>query len=652
MSMRWKPGVGVVWESSIQQHIRATHNDFNSRVHVFRFYEDGSESGSTAIAEESTNINRTITADNQIQLRYGIDEDGAGTQSGASTDDWGLEFDIDGGGFNPVTASSTGVRADTGSTLSDGGATTDRATEGITDGGGTFQAGEQEAGNGEITDFQLTADGFTEHVWGLILDFDDLADGNVIQFRVTLNGSSTVDIDNNVTPQITITKTGGDTSEDEFPGTLVGWPNPLPKPVLPIAAYPMLFHVPAFIPVLDQYRIQTRTEPGAFFSAADTVAELALDSAAAIFYGGNTEGHGFGLRVRVQETGGVEGATTDDWKLQARLNGTGGYLDLGIAVQVEAAIHGFVEGSATTERLAAGSGSFVAGEQSVDGIVDDFQLTAGNYTELLFGARGRFLDNNDGDFHEFRLLLNGVPIAQTVTPRVNWNAINVDGNAFRFYEDGTEAGATAIAAQNSNITRDDTDAAERQVQLRLRLQETAGQGDCNTIAGLAGSWTQYELQRQINAGSWDRVTASSTGVILDTGSALTDQAQTTNRLTGGTGTFRAGETWTSNARAQMHEQLQRNDFGEIVWGLLLVDADLVVDDTIQFRFRRRINGGGNEAQAFTYTNTVVPTITIGVAAATDDTEFAGTQAEIVQPYSMIAKKTPVAYGAKPGAGRS
>jgi hypothetical protein len=92
-----------------------------------------------------------------------------------------------------------------GSSLTDGAATTNRATNGIGDPGtGSFVAGEQEVGNGLIENRQLTAGNFTEHVWALTLVAADLANADTLEFRVLLNGAP---ITAGVTPQITVSTT-------------------------------------------------------------------------------------------------------------------------------------------------------------------------------------------------------------------------------------------------------------------------------------------------------------------------------------------------------------------------------------------------------------------------------------------------------------
>ncbi len=174
---------------------------------AFRFYEDGTESGSSAIAAQDVNLTaRDVNSDSQVHLRYRLDEVGSGNVDGATTDDYALEFERNGtGGFSAVTTSSSFVQVDTGSTLSDGSATTDRATEGISAGIGAFLAGEQEDGNGEITDHQLLGNQHTEHVWALLLISANLVDTDFLDFRVTLNGGGP-GMTNSITPRITVSK--------------------------------------------------------------------------------------------------------------------------------------------------------------------------------------------------------------------------------------------------------------------------------------------------------------------------------------------------------------------------------------------------------------------------------------------------------------
>lgn len=171
-----------------------------------RFYADGTESGSSALAAQDTDIIvNTTAADQQVQLRLRVDETGGA--AGASTDDYALEVSKNSGAYAAITASSSNVKADTASTLSDGSATTNRVTEGISDpGAGSFVAGEQEAANGVVEDRQLTADNFTEHVFAITVVRADVASGDTLDFRITLNAGAP-GMANTVIPRIVVYET-------------------------------------------------------------------------------------------------------------------------------------------------------------------------------------------------------------------------------------------------------------------------------------------------------------------------------------------------------------------------------------------------------------------------------------------------------------
>ena len=173
---------------------------------AFRFYNDGTESGSSPLAAQDVNVTGfNVDSNAQFHLRCRLDETGSGDVDGASTDDYAIQKRKNGGGsWKTITASTTEVRADTASDLTDGSATTNRSTDGISDGAGAFIAGIQEEGDSEITDFLHTGDDFTEHVWALEAVSVDLANDDFCEFRVILNGST---VTNSVVPRITFAKT-------------------------------------------------------------------------------------------------------------------------------------------------------------------------------------------------------------------------------------------------------------------------------------------------------------------------------------------------------------------------------------------------------------------------------------------------------------
>ena len=180
---------------------------FTPVFNAFRFYnDDGDEANSTpydSVAQD-TNITVDDEADEQFHLRVRIDETGG--KGGSNGDDWRLEISVNGGTYTDVTSTSSVVDGQDSTHLTDGGATTNRGTNGISDpGSGSFDVGEQSDLNGEVFNHVLGSDDFAEHVYGLRVTDADVSDGDTIDFRITLNGGSP-GMTNNVTPRITISK--------------------------------------------------------------------------------------------------------------------------------------------------------------------------------------------------------------------------------------------------------------------------------------------------------------------------------------------------------------------------------------------------------------------------------------------------------------
>jgi hypothetical protein len=176
---------------------------FSPSANAFRFYDDDAgEATSTPLANQDTNVTVNVSAgDVALQLRYRVQNTTA--VAGAATDDFAIQASVNAGAYATVTTSTADVIA-SASGLTNDGATTNRATNGITDGTGGFLAGEQCA-DGTLDNFTHTASTFTEHVWGLTVVSADVANGDTIDFRVSLNGG-TPGMTNAVTPRITVQK--------------------------------------------------------------------------------------------------------------------------------------------------------------------------------------------------------------------------------------------------------------------------------------------------------------------------------------------------------------------------------------------------------------------------------------------------------------
>ena len=132
----------------------------------------------------------------------------------------------------------------------------------------------------------------------------------------------------------------------------------------------------------------------------------------------------FQFRARIDETGGADGTTMDDYQVQYDKNSTG-FVDLtttdsGDGIRAVAA--GLTNDNATTNRSSdpisdPGSGVFVDGEQSTDGLVDNMLLTNANFTEHVYGIELVSANVANNDTFDFQLSTPGA-IVNNVVPRV------------------------------------------------------------------------------------------------------------------------------------------------------------------------------------------------------------------------------------------
>jgi len=171
---------------------------------AFRFYDDDAgEAASTPLANQDTNVTINVDAGNvPFQLRYRIQN--AAAVAGAATDDYALQRSHNGGAYATINGTTTAILAAAAGLTNDA-ATTNRATNGITDGTGSFVAGEQSS-DGIVDNWSLTASNFSELVWGGTVVAADVSNGQTITFRVAFNGGAP-GMTNSVTPQITVQKT-------------------------------------------------------------------------------------------------------------------------------------------------------------------------------------------------------------------------------------------------------------------------------------------------------------------------------------------------------------------------------------------------------------------------------------------------------------
>jgi hypothetical protein len=326
------------------------------------------------------------------------------------------------------------------------------------------------------------------------------------------------------------------------------------------------------------------------------------------------------VRFRIQSTT-IGGQTTDDWKIYKSYNGAA-Y----VAVDSEAVgwfgdgAGALADAAASTQRLSAGSGSFSAGQTSTDGLLDNEQLPATNHTELVYEIVSSQNQRRNGETYDFRVFVDegeGYTAlgSYTQTPRITLTTPHYELKAFRFYEEGSESGSTAIAAQDTNITRDD--ALAPNFHLRFGVQNTtASAGDVNS---------KFFLWYRKNAGSWAAVTDSTTNVQGVASAGLTNGASnTTQRLAGLTGTFEAGDSLDDPGNLSIQAELLASGNTEHVVSLHLIAADLVGNDELEFKWVPQGADGNNAALGTNWTFTFLPKVTIaGVTAHVGEATFQG-----------------------------
>lgn len=327
---------------------------------AFRLYADGTESGSTALANQDTNYTADVSGgDFNLGLRVRIQEDNGG--AGASTDDYQLQYSKNSGAIYNVNTTGSSMLVDSYPISNSGGAgnplgpSTTRIGQSFTANGTKITSAKIDirrngspTGNAVMKLYAHSGTYGTSSVpTGTALATSDVVDVSTISategFQTfTFSGANQYQTTNGTYYCLAIEYTGGDGSNN-------------------ITVY------------IDN---TSPTHSGNTFSGSS--ADASSDRIFEVYgvYADGAEVIGFG-----------SASLTD--------------------------------GGATTNRLGAGTGSFVAGEVSEDGLVDDLQITASNYTELLYSITlvSSALANNDT--LDFRVVRNGAVLnTYTVTPRI------------------------------------------------------------------------------------------------------------------------------------------------------------------------------------------------------------------------------------------
>ncbi len=357
-----------------------------------------------------------------------------------------VELDVDGGGYNPITPTSTdGVQMVASGTVTD-----DVVVPELMDGSQGYQDGRFDS-TGAATAETLAATTDSEHEYCFKMVTANLSGGEVLSFRVYRTGSALDGYTN--TPTITV-------------------------PALPSAEWTQA-----------EFRIRG---DGLYADHQVLNADTANDWKYAVNVSGILQpspshaGTVFGLRFKVSAAV-VGGSKT--LKIQQAKNG-GGWVDMtteihndqsllvnGIPVGITPSIH-FTDGDATTQLLSGSS--FVAGTGEHDGTAAAVTLAVGDHTELewrifinkTYETMG--VGNIDGDYYDFRLVeSDGTPLTNyTNTPRITLDYDNdyvggtypesiggygvytaSDGDAFTFVEESELTGSIKAMKRANGTTR-------------------------------------------------------------------------------------------------------------------------------------------------------------------------------------------------------
>lgn len=127
------------------------------------------------------------------------------------------------------------------------------------------------------------------------------------------------------------------------------------------------------------------------------------------------------IRLAIENQTAVDGDAMHDWQLVYDKNAGG---DVSVPTSdggagISSATAGLTNETVTVERvtdgLTAGGGSFVDGEQSTDGLINDRILTGSNYTEHVWGVQFYTANVADGDTFDFSYTVTGA-VADTHDP--------------------------------------------------------------------------------------------------------------------------------------------------------------------------------------------------------------------------------------------
>jgi len=506
---------------------------------AYGFYNDGTETGSTALAGVNTAPTIDVTqGDVNTQLRMRLQS--TTTTLVPATDDWCLQWEKNANGtWTDVDAVTTTARAYDSAYLTNAAATTNRLGAGT----GTFVAGKV-AEDGFTDDVGWSANNYTELLYTVKLIQADLTNGDVLRFRILRNDAISDTMTYSSTPTINVTRT---------------------------------------LPAVTQagYR---------FFDQGAENTSVALAAQNTAHTGDITLGDGLGqLRVLLQSTNIAPLPATDDWQLQFEKNSTGIWLDLGVldSYLTPQSPQVIILGDPVAGYIREGQSFLGAGAKLTRA---DFWLArqgtvSGNVTATLYATTTGGID---GMATGTALATSTAKLASSISLTASWVRFDFDGSLTL-----TKGVGYVIAVEASGMTSPNS------------LLVTA-----DTISSHLGRRSQFDTSwTQINEDLLFRVYDGPTIPYNDP--SLTDGQATTNRLTGGTGTFSAGKV--SEDGLVDDVGFAANGFTELLYPVQMNAAAFVSGDSVRFRVLRN---GATTGMTYSQTPTVnLVAATVGVNQA-------------------------------------
>ena len=339
--------------------------DYPLEQTAFRLYEDGTETGSTAIAAQNTNITRDVTSNSNLQLRTRLQNTTA--TAGDATDDYQLQYELNDSGtyYNINDGPLSGSPTITDS-YPESNYTTSFSLHSLT----STQVAQSFTANGnKLTrmDFYIARNGSpTGNIRAYVYAHSGTFGTSSVATGTALASSATIDISTLSTTISLVTFTF--TGQNQVL---------LSNATKYVAAVEYTGGNGSNSLVYGVDETPAHSGNTAFFSSSSW---SALDTMDLIFYV---------------------------------------YADTSIPLVTNFNSASLTDGAATTNRLGAGTGSFVAGEISETGLVTDHQITASNFTEYLYSLTLVSSALANSDTLDFRLLRNGVvEIGDVLTPRI------------------------------------------------------------------------------------------------------------------------------------------------------------------------------------------------------------------------------------------